>query len=179
MLRTSAAGTSLPDVNHATGTIEPHDFRRVLGNFPTGVTVVTAHAPTGPVGVAIGSFASISLDPPLVGFFLGNEASTNNGLREAGSFCVNILCHGQLELCAAMASKAEDKFEVWESSPSSVTGSPVFPGIRAYIDCTIDDIIPVGDHDLFVGRVVALDTVEDDEPMVFHAGRYGAFGSTD
>jgi flavin reductase (DIM6/NTAB) family NADH-FMN oxidoreductase RutF len=171
--------TNLAVVTDATGTIDPQDFRRVLGNFPTGVTVVTAHGSSGPVGVAIGSFASISLDPPLVGFFLGNQASANNGLRDAGSFCVNVLCHGQLELCAAMASKADDKFEGWESTPSPVTGSPVFAGIRAYIDCTLDDVIPVGDHDLFVGRVVALDTVEEAEPMVFHAGRYGSFGLPD
>ncbi|MBT8241797.1 MAG: flavin reductase family protein [Acidimicrobiia bacterium] len=162
-----------------TGTIEPQEFRRVLGSFPTGVTVVTADGPAGPVGVAIGSFASISLDPPLVGFFLGNQSSTNQRLRDAGSFCVNVLTHGQLELCAAMASKADDRFEGWERTPSPVTGSPVFAGIRAYIDCRLDDIIPVGDHDLFVGRVVALDTVDDAEPMVFHAGRYGSFGSSD
>ena len=163
----------------ATAPIEPNEFRRVLGNMPTGVTVVTANATGGPLGVAIGSFVSISLDPPLVGFFLGNQASTSGGLREAGSFCVNVLSHNQTELCATMASKAEDKFDLWESSPSPVSGSPVFPSIRAYIDCTIDDVIPVGDHDLFVGRVVALDTVGDAEPMIFHAGRYGAFGSTD
>ncbi len=166
-------------MTNTNGTIDPQDFRRVLGNLPTGVNAVTAHGPAGPLGVAIGSFASISLEPPLVGFFLGNQASSHDGLREAGSFCVNVLCHDQVELCAAMASKAEDKFDKWDYSPSPVTGSPMFPGIRAFIDCTIEDIIPVGDHDLFVGRVVALDTVADVEPMVFHAGRYGSFGIID
>ncbi|MFW2381124.1 MAG: flavin reductase family protein [Acidimicrobiales bacterium] len=163
-------------MSETSDTIDPENFRRVLGNMPTGVTIVTAQPPAGPVGVAIGSFVSISLDPPLVGFFLGNQSQSGAGLREAGSFCVNVLCHTQLELCATMASRAEDKFENWEWSPAPATNSPLFPGIRAFIDCSIDDIIPVGDHDLFIGRVLALDTVEDVEPMVFHAGRYGSFG---
>lgn len=147
--------------------------------MPTGVTIVTANSSSGPVGVAIGSFVSISLDPPLVGFFLGNQSGSGQGLRDAGHFCVNILCHDQLDLCGTMASRAEDKFEKWESSPSAGTGSPVFPGIRAYVDCEIDSIVPVGDHDLFVGRVVSLDTMSDTEPMIFDTGRYGMFGSSD
>ena len=147
--------------------------------MPTGVTIVTANSSEGPVGVAIGSFVSISLDPPLVGFFLGTQSGSGTGLRDAGHFCVNILCHDQIDLCGTMASRAEDKFDKWESTPSAGTGSPVFPGIRAYVDCTIDSIVPVGDHDLFVGRVVALDTVSESEPMIFDAGRYGMFGSAD
>ena len=146
--------------------------------MPTGVTVVTANSSSGPVGVAIGSFVSISLDPPLVGFFLGNPSGSGVGLRDAGNFCVNILCHDQLELCGTMASKAEDKFEQYEWTPSPGTGSPIFPGIRAYVDCTIDDVIAVGDHDLYVGRVQALDAYDGVEPMIFHAGRYGAFGDS-
>jgi flavin reductase (DIM6/NTAB) family NADH-FMN oxidoreductase RutF len=157
--------------------VEPADFRRVLGHFPTGVTIVTAAVGNTPVGVAIGSFVSISLDPPLVGFFLGNESTSAPGLQEAGSFCVNVLAHDQLELCGTMASKAGDKFSGWQWSPSPGSGSPMFAGIHAYIDCALVETITVGDHDLYVGRVLALDTVESIDPMVFYQGRYGTFGS--
>ncbi|NNE95346.1 MAG: flavin reductase family protein [Acidimicrobiales bacterium] len=145
--------------------------------MPTGVTVVTATASSGPIGVAIGSFVSISLAPPLVGFFLGNQSGSGIGLREAGSFCVNILGPAQLDLCADMASRADDKFARWEWSSSSATGSPVFPGINAYVDCELHDIVSIGDHDLFVGRVLDLNTIAGGEPMVFHTGRYGSFGA--
>ena len=156
-------------------TIDPGDFRRVLGHFPTGVTVVTAAGADRPIGVAIGSFASISLDPPLVGFFLGTSSGSWPPMREAGHFCVNVLCHDQLELCGTMASKAEDKFEGVDWVPAG-TGAPILPGAHAIIDCTIDQVVELGDHNLIVGRVQHLETGRDDPPMVFYKGQYGSFG---
>ncbi len=158
--------------------VDPSEFRRVLGHFPTGVTVVTSGPSDAPVGVAIGSFASISLDPPLVGFFLGNESASGTSIKETGAFCVNVLNQEQLELCGLMASKADDKFSGVAWTPSAATGSPVLPGIHAIIDCRVDQVVPLGDHDLIVGRVEFLDTVDGEgNPMVFHKGRYGTFGS--
>ncbi len=158
--------------------IEPAEFRRVLGHFPTGVTVVTSGTNAAPAGVAIGSFASISLDPPLVGFFLGTESTSGVVIKETGSFCVNILNEDQLELCGLMASKADDKFSGVAWTPAPATGCPVLPGIQALIDCRVDQVVTIGDHDLIVGRVEYLDTVDgSDAPMVFHKGRYGTFGS--
>jgi 3-hydroxy-9,10-secoandrosta-1,3,5(10)-triene-9,17-dione monooxygenase reductase component len=156
--------------------IESSEYRRVLGHFPTGVTVVTANGADGPLGVAIGSFASISLDPPLVGFFIGLSSATWAPMREAGSFCVNMLCHDQLELCGTMASKADDKFSgiMWEPSP--VTGSPILPDVHGFIDCRLEEVVAAGDHELVVGRVLHLETRRDEPPMVFYRGRYGTFG---
>ena len=83
--------------------IDGGDFRRVLGHFPTGVTVVTAKSSQGPVGMAIGSFASISLDPPLVGFFATTDSGSATAIKAAGHYCVSILGSSQLELCGTMA----------------------------------------------------------------------------
>ncbi len=157
--------------------IDGAEFRRVLGHFPTGVTVVTSLTDGDPVGVAIGSFASISLDPPLVGFFLGTSSTSRAAIVEAGVFCVNVLNKDDLDLCGVMASKAPDKFSGVAWTPSPATGCPILPGVHAVIDCRIDQIVPLGDHDLIVGRVHHLDTVDGEaEPMVFHKGRYGTFG---
>lgn len=159
--------------------IDGGDFRRVLGHFPTGVTVVTAITERGPVGMAIGSFASISLDPPLVGFFATSTSGSAIAIKEAGHFCVNILGADQMALCATMASRADDKFEDVAWVPTKATGAPVLPGIVAVIDCVLDSVLVIGDHDLLVGRVQHLDVLEDDapNPMVFFQGQYGGFGS--
>lgn len=157
--------------------IDGGEFRRVLGHFPTGVTVVTAATDAGPIGVAIGSFASISLDPPLVGFFLGTSSGSGAAIKETGHFCVNVLAANQLELCGVMASKGENKFDGVDWSAAAGTGAPILPDVVAAIDCRLDSVVEMGDHDLIVGRVLHLDTVDDDAaPMVFFKGQYGNFG---
>lgn len=157
-------------------TIDPSDYRRVLGHFPTGVTVVTTLDGDRPVGVAIGSFASISLDPPLVGFFLGSTSGSLAAIEAGAGFCVNILGHEQLALCGAMASKSADKFDGVDWSPAPASGSPVLPGVVGVIDCHLDQVIELGDHKLIVGRVGHLDTIDADSgAMVFYRGQYGTF----
>lgn len=157
--------------------IDSGDFRQVLGNFPTGVTVVTANGADRPVGVAIGSFASISLEPPLVGFFLGTQSGSWGPMEEAGHFCVNVLRADQQELCGVMASRADDKFDGVDTTPAPWSGAPVLPGVQAVIDCRLDQVVELGDHNLIVGRVMHLGLGEDGDagPMVFFKGGYGTF----
>jgi 3-hydroxy-9,10-secoandrosta-1,3,5(10)-triene-9,17-dione monooxygenase reductase component len=156
--------------------IDSAEFRRTLGHFPTGVTVVTAPGADGPVGMAIGSFTSVSLDPPLVGFLPTQSSSTWAAIKESGSFCVNILAADQLELCGVMASRSETKFDGVEWAPAA-SGSPVLAGVVAYIDCTIDAVHPAGDHDVVIGRVDRLEVLNEEAlPMVFFKGQYGTFG---
>lgn len=158
--------------------IDPAEFRRVLGHFPTGVTVVTADGDGRPVGIAIGSFASISLDPPLVGFFLGTESASWPAMEASGHFCVNVLAKDQREVCGVMASKAEDKFSGIFTAPAHFSGAPVLPDVHAVIDCRIQEVVTLGDHILVVGRVLSLSTPNpEDDPMVFYKGQYGSFGS--
>lgn len=155
--------------------INPDVFRNVLGHFPTGVTAVTAMSPDGPVGMAIGSFTSVSLDPPLVAFLPTKDSTTYQQIAAAGSFCVNVMGHSQLEVCGVMASRRDDKFEgvSWRPGP---TGSPIIEGSVAYIDCEIHAIHDGGDHDIVVGRVVELDVMDDAAPLLFFKGGYGTFG---
>lgn len=157
--------------------IESGEYRQVLGHFPTGVTVVTANGADSPVGVAIGSFVSISLDPPLVGFFLGTESTSWPSIEASGHFCVNVLRSDQQELCGVMASKGDDKFVGVDTTPASHSGAPILPGAQAVIDCRIDQIVPTGDHNLIIGRVLSLSASEDVDtgPMVFFKGQYGSF----
>ena len=154
--------------------IDPGDFRRVLGTFATGVTVVTSAADGAPAGMTIQSFTSVSLDPPLVGFLPGRDSTSWHAMRETGAFCVNILGSDQEDLCMTMASRAEDKFDGvdWTAGP---TGSPVFPGSLAWIDCTIEAVHEAGDHDFVVGRVVQLEAEGEADPLLFYKGGFGTF----
>ena len=155
--------------------IESDVFRSVLGHFPTGVTAVTAVNNGKPIGMAIGSFTSVSLDPPLVAFLPGKDSGSWKEIRESGSFCVNVMGQDQMDVCGVMASRAEDKFADVAWSPAS-TGSPIIEGSIAFIDCQIEDIHDAGDHDIVVGRVVDLKVMESKSPLVFFQGNYGTFG---
>ncbi len=168
----------MSEENQTPPDIDPAEFRRVLGHFPTGVTVVTSAGTPGtdrPVGVAIGSFVSISLDPPLVGFFLGSHSGSLGPILDAGSFCVNVLCHDQIELCGVMASKSDDKFDGVDVTIAAGSGAPMLPDVHAVIDCAVDRVADAGDHQLIVGRVLSLDTIRHESPMVFYKGQYGSF----
>jgi 3-hydroxy-9,10-secoandrosta-1,3,5(10)-triene-9,17-dione monooxygenase reductase component len=152
--------------------IDQAHYRQVMGHFPTGVVVI---ASPGPVGTAIGSFASLSLDPPLVLFCPGSQSSSWPKIREVGSFCVNILGANQEHVCRVFASKEPDKFASigWEASP--ITGAPRIEGVLAWIDCDIESVHPGGDHDIVIGRVRDLDASDEHGPLVFYRGGYGRF----
>lgn len=150
-------------------------FRQVLGHFPTGVTVITADGPEGPVGLAIGSFTSVSLDPPLVAFCPDKRSSSWPRIREAGAFCVNVLGEDQELVCRTFASKGADKFKGIGWEPTS-TGSPRLAGVLAWIDCTVEVVHDAGDHEICIGRVTEMDVAEGSVgPLVFYRGGYGRF----
>ena len=147
-------------------------FRQVLGHFPTGVTVITAGSGTDKVGLAIGSFFSVSLDPPLVGFCAGKSSSSWPGIREAGRFCVNILAGDQEDECRVFASKAEDKFEGIGFKAAPWSGAPLLNGVLAWLDCELEAVHEAGDHDVVIGRVHDLAVSEEAGPLVFFRGGY-------
>jgi flavin reductase (DIM6/NTAB) family NADH-FMN oxidoreductase RutF len=157
--------------------IDPAQFRKVLGHFPTGVTIVTGWAGDVPAGFTIGSFTSISLDPPLVGFFPQIDSDTWEAMAPAQRFCVNVLRKDQAALCWRFAKSGvgDSRFDEvsWHRSP---TGCPIIEGVGAWIDCTVDRQIEIGDHYLVVGRVVDLDHHADPHtPLVFYKGTLGGF----
>ena len=165
---TSGSGVSDP--------IDGREFRRVLGHYPTGVTVVTAACPTGPEGMTIGSFTSVSLDPPLVSFCPSRDSDSWIRMSGVGSFCVNVLGEGQAGLSTTFASKTGDRFEGLATRVVA-TGAPVIEGCLAWIDCRVEAVHAAGDHDIVVGRVVALGAADPPDgaggPLVFLKGGYG------
>lgn len=136
------------------------------------MVVVTGLNESGiPFGITIGSFTSVSLDPPLVGFLPGTSSRSWSAIRGSGRFCVNVLGAAQADLCWLFAKEGEDKFAgiTWATSPG---GSPVLDGVAAWIDCSLESETVVGDHYFVVGRVDALegdDSVAD--AMVFFRGK--------
>lgn len=155
--------------------VDPAEFRRVLGHFASGVTIVTALDEDGPAGFACQSFASLSLDPPLVAFMVARTSTTWPRIARAGAFCVNILGADQGELCRGFAVSGADKFAGVEHAPAPVTGAPRLAGVPAWIDCTIRTVHTGGDHLIVVGAVEALGAEDDGAPLLFHRGRFGRF----
>lgn len=154
--------------------IDPLDFRRVLGHFPTGVTVVAA-APDGQAhGMTVGSFFSISLDPPLVGLCVGKGSSSWPDIEPAGRFAVSVLGADQSDLSNRFARSGEDRFDgvAWHAG---TTGSPVLDDALAHIDCVTEQVVEAGDHWIVIGRVVELAVHRDGTPLLFFQGRYGSF----
>lgn len=153
------------------GSFDGKEFRRVMGSLPTGVVIVSGVDVSGvPQGVTIGSFVSISLDPPLVGFFQGMNSKTWPAIAASGSFCANVLAHDQDELCWRFAKESENRFDGVEWSPAQ-SGSPKISGSLAHIDCTIESSSQIGDHLFIVGRVQNLEAPAGvKNAMVFFKG---------
>jgi flavin reductase (DIM6/NTAB) family NADH-FMN oxidoreductase RutF len=149
-------------------------FRKVLGHFPTGVTVITALGPDGPVGFTIGSFVSVSLEPPLVGFLPQKTSATWGPMEASGGFCVNVLGADQGELCWKFAKEHDTKFDGVDWTPAPHTGAPLLAGVLAWIDCTIEAVAEAGDHLWVTGRVHELGA-DDGEPQLFFRGKLGTF----
>jgi flavin reductase (DIM6/NTAB) family NADH-FMN oxidoreductase RutF len=158
--------------------VDPDRFRDVLGHLPTGVTVVTAHDPDGPVAMSANSVTSVSLDPPLILFCPAKSSSTWPHIRDSGRFCVNVFAAHHEEASRRFAASGVDRFAgvSWHSRPSG----PAIDDAVAWIECTIDAVHEAGDHLIVVGAVDQLDIREGaDEPLVFFRGQYGSFLARD
>lgn len=167
----NADGSTAPAVNAAR-------FRQVLGHFPTGVTVITATDPDHlPAGLAVGSFFSVSLDPPMVAFCAAKTSTSYPKIEAAGRFAVNILAEDQEDVCRLFASSGTDKFAGIGFRPAPGTGSPILAGVLAWIDCDIDAVHEAGDHWIVIGLVRDLDVVHEGGPLIFFRGGYGRFTS--
>lgn len=158
------------------GAIAPRQFRDVLGHFPTGVAVITSIGEDGePIGMAVGSFTSVSLDPPLVAFLPDRGSSTYPAIRDAGRFCVNVLAGAHESLCRRFATRGADRFEGVSWRPAPHSGSPILDGVVAWIDCDLGDVHEAGDHDIVIGKVLALEVETPTIPLLFFQGGYGTF----
>lgn len=148
-------------------------FRDALGRYPTGVTIVATYVDGAAVGVTVNSFASVSLDPPLVLWSIERETERYALFRDADTYSINVLAHDQAELAQACALEPR-----LEACPVEWSGSaaPLLAGAIARFTCTREHVYPGGDHDILVGRVTALDTPRDVPALGFYRGQYGQPG---
>lgn len=151
------------------------EMRRVLGHFCTGITVITAHDGTRPIGFTCQSVTSVSLEPPYISFCPSNSSTSWPLIRAVGGLCVNILATGQQDVCAQFATRGDDKFEGigWRFG---VNGAPTLDGTLASIEGEIEFEHMAGDHSIVVARVTGLWAHEERTPLLFYRGSYGAFG---
>jgi flavin reductase (DIM6/NTAB) family NADH-FMN oxidoreductase RutF len=155
--------------------IDGRRFREVLGHYPTGVVLVTGIGVDGaPVGMIVGSFTSVSLDPPLIAFLPTLTSYTFGELRTARFFCINVLSAEQEGLCRRFASREEDKWAGVEWTPSPA-GAPILGGAVAWMECSTESIVEAGDHYLVMGRVRELGVENPVAPLLFFQGGYGRF----
>jgi flavin reductase (DIM6/NTAB) family NADH-FMN oxidoreductase RutF len=154
--------------------IDARAFRDTVGQFVTGVTVIATEAEGSIRAMTANSFASLSLDPPLVLFCVGKTAHLSAYIRSAPGFSVNILAQTQRDLSTYFAGSwkhpapPEFSFTGWE-------GGPLLNGCTAALGCGVDTIHEGGDHWIVIGRVLALYRNEEAcPPLVFRGGRYAA-----
>lgn len=151
--------------------ILPRHLRDVLGSFTTGVVVVTTRGEAGrPIGLTINSFNSVSLDPPLILWSLALKAPSLGAFRATDSFVINILGAHQEDLGRRFATPSADKFAGIDWEPG-LTGAPVLEDTAAHLECRVHARYPGGDHEIYLGEVVALQD-RGHEPLVYHRGAF-------
>ena len=153
--------------------LAPEVFREVMGRLAGGVTVVTALGGDGdPRGLTATAVCSVSLDPPLVLVCVGRDAHTPGAIREASRYALNFLRSGDATSADRFAGSKGAKFEgvEWGAAPG---GSPLLPGVLAWVECDVERDVEAGDHTIFIGRVTAADIEMASEPPLVHfGGRY-------
>jgi flavin reductase (DIM6/NTAB) family NADH-FMN oxidoreductase RutF len=147
-------------------------IRAVLGRFATGVVVVAVMTPDGPVGMTVNSFSSVSLDPPLILFCVRKESSLRPHIVGAQAFAVNVLRESQQDVSQRFASPGFDRFGVIRPR-RGMKGVPLLDGALAVIECTTEQVITAGDHDIIIGRVGAVEApTAAAQPLIYYSGSY-------
>lgn len=158
--------------------IDASEFRRVLGHFATGVTVVTSCRGDGsPCGLTVSAVSSLSLEPRLILACVDAKAESHGCVREAGCFAINVLDASTGEVIARRfgISGAPDKFDQL-GYRTAITGSPLLDDALAWMDCRVVESHAGGDHSIFIGEVLAADA-RAGEPLLYYRGRFGRFVS--
>ena len=151
-------------------------FRGTLGTFVTGVTLITTDSPEGPVGIVANSFASLSLDPPLVLWSPAKASKRFDLFARSRRFAIHVLASDQRDMCQAFV-KSKTAFDTcsWEKSQS---GIPLVDGALAIFECNLHATHDGGDHDIVVGLVTRCRPRDSGTPLIFHSGKYGEVAET-
>ncbi|WP_132993055.1 3-hydroxy-9,10-secoandrosta-1,3,5(10)-triene-9,17-dione monooxygenase reductase subunit [Gordonia zhaorongruii] len=157
---------------YGTEEFDSRQFRTAMGQFCTGVAVITTVTDEGnPVGFACQSFACLSLDPPLVVFCPMKTSRTWPLIEQSGTFVVNILSNKQQDVSAVFGAPGDDKFSKvdWDPSPG---GAPVIRHSLTWAECSVEAVNDGGDHHVVIGRAKVLGEVLQDKPLLFYRGGY-------
>jgi flavin reductase (DIM6/NTAB) family NADH-FMN oxidoreductase RutF/pimeloyl-ACP methyl ester carboxylesterase len=169
---------TMPDtqIAHPTGSVDANTLKRVVSNFCSGLTVVTAYCDEEPVGMTCQSFFSLSLDPPLIAISPSVASTSYPRISGAGRFAVNVLSDQQERLCAQFTRSGTDKWAgvAWRLGPS---GSPLLDGALATIECEIDAEYAAGDHFIVVGRVLQTPEASEGRPLLYFRSSYSSLAS--
>ncbi len=144
--------------------------RKIMGHWATGVTVVTTDGEAGSHGLTANAVASLSLDPPLVLVAVDKRSATLDYLKKNGCFAVNILRLDQEEVSRRFATPGPKDFSDLNIITAS-TGSPILADCIAFLDCRVTEILPGGDHEIFVGEIAAGE-YQGGEPLLYFSGSY-------
>jgi flavin reductase (DIM6/NTAB) family NADH-FMN oxidoreductase RutF len=158
-------------------TIDQLEFRHVMGNFATGVTIVTAAHKGKYAGFTANAFTSVSLEPPLVLVCIGIQNASLTVIETSKAFCVNILAQDQESLARTFAQNGPAKYEHLAQVRhfSASTGAPILADTLAWLDCRLTQAYPGGDHLILLGEVVALGAAPG-EPLLYLRSHYTRLG---
>jgi flavin reductase (DIM6/NTAB) family NADH-FMN oxidoreductase RutF len=157
--------------------VEPEIFKAVMGQWPSGVTVVTTRDADGPAGMTASSFSSVSLNPPLISICVARHLAMHARLKRAGVFAVNILSKDNIDSGQRFAGMLRDVTDRFDGVPVSaaVTGSPLLTGTLGWVDCRSWARYDGGDHTIFVGEVLAAGIDPTAAPLLYHSRAWGQF----
>jgi flavin reductase (DIM6/NTAB) family NADH-FMN oxidoreductase RutF len=159
--------------------IDQTKFRRVLGHFATGITVVTGLKENKtPVGLTVNAFTSLSLSPPLVLFCLDKKTASIDAFDKGNGFALNMLNKNQKDLSVIFSTKVEDRFAKVEHTFWD-TGVPILTGCLANLECKIEAIHDGGDHLIIVGLVGRLHQSDNGSPLLYFNGNYAQIKEAD
>jgi len=149
------------------------ELRALMSRFPSGVAVVTVDADGQRLGLTVGSLVALSLEPPLVAIAVSHQSAMHELLREAGGFAVSILAAGQ-EWLAQHFARGVPPIAMWHgvALEAGASGAPLLAGALGWLECGLQDELPVGTHTLFVGEVLRVELGEDAPPLLRSRGEY-------
>lgn len=152
--------------------VDAVQYRRVMGCWATGVSVVTAQGDDGPAGATANALSSLSLDPPLALVCFDLSSRTLRAVRESERFCINMLSAGQEDVSRLFATKKSQEEKFAETSYRLEQGAPVIDSCLAYLVCGLDSELRRGDHVIAIGRVLGGELDQAAEPLLFYRSFY-------
>ena len=162
--------------------VDGQAFKNILACWTAGITVVSVSSEADWQAITVNSFASVSMDPPLICMNIANRLDTRRYIAREGHFAISILSDQQLELGKRFAGFYDDRFENRFDGLSCQTtrdGDPIIPDCMAWLACSVEHYLNVGENTMFIGSVLAGDWTSDKLPLLYHNRQWGRFQSVE